>query len=118
MIIIQFLRKAIETEFDPSEDSPLSAAETALLEHATIIIPWLWRASQHGIQTDFAQNAVSILYIFLIQTSLWFLLQYRNVVDLNSEHLPADEDILKVLEASHSGIEVLEACILLLLLLI
>jgi hypothetical protein len=110
MIIIQFLRKAIETEFDPSEDSQLSAAESALLEHATIIIPWLWRASQHGIQTDFAQNAVSIIHLSLIQTSLWFLLQYRNVVNLDTEHLLADADILKVLEANPSGIEILEAC--------
>jgi hypothetical protein len=52
-IIIQFLSKAIDPGNEIAEAFDLSPAAIAVLEHAETIMPWLWRASQHGIQTEF-----------------------------------------------------------------
>ena len=106
-MIIHLLRKAIEMEVDLSKEEIPHAAEM-LLQHANIVIPWLWRASQHGIQSDFAQSAVNPWKYFLIQTSLWLLSHYRETDDLEREYDPIDDEIIKIIEANGSGMDVLE----------
>ena len=58
MTIIHLLKNTMETEVDLSQEE-VPHGEEMLLRHAKILIPWLWRASQHGIQSDFAQSAVN-----------------------------------------------------------
>lgn len=61
MGIVRLLRDAIETEVDNIElgdDYVVTQAESVILEYADIVLPWLWRASQNGIQSDFAQSMV------------------------------------------------------------
>ena len=56
--IIQLFQNALETEFNVSRETDVTRTEKMVLEHASIVIPWLWRASQHGIRSDFVQNMV------------------------------------------------------------
>ena len=58
MMVIHLLKNAMETEVDLSQEE-VSHGEEMLLQHANILVPWLWRASRHGIQSDFAQSAVN-----------------------------------------------------------
>ena len=60
MGIVRLLRDAIETEVDniDLDDYIVTLAESLILEYADIVLPWLWRASQNGIQSDFAQSMV------------------------------------------------------------
>jgi hypothetical protein len=58
MGIIEFLSEAIEPGDDSSEAFDLSYAAAAILQHAATIMPWFWRASQHGIQSEFILIAV------------------------------------------------------------
>lgn len=68
MGIISLVREAVESEIDPSlQDNGITPAEAEVLQHATIVIPWLWRASQHGIQSDFTQSMVIRSIIGLIE---------------------------------------------------
>jgi hypothetical protein len=61
MGIISLIRDALESEIDPSiQDDGITPAEAKVLQHAATIIPWLWRASQHGIQSDFTQSMVAL----------------------------------------------------------
>jgi hypothetical protein len=57
MSIIHILQKAIEVDVDIYGER-MTQAEEAVLEHSKIIISWLWRASQSGIQSDFVQSTV------------------------------------------------------------
>jgi len=59
--IIHLLRTAIETEVDNiglGNDNAVTQAEHVIVEYADIVLPWLWRASQNGIQSDFVQSTV------------------------------------------------------------
>ena len=61
MGIIHLLRDAIETEVDNADledDIAVTQAESIILEYPEIVLPWLWRASHYGIQSDFAQSSV------------------------------------------------------------
>ena len=61
MGIIRLLRDAIETEVDNidlGDDYVVTQTENVILEYADIVLPWLWRASQNGIQSDFTQSMV------------------------------------------------------------
>lgn len=58
MTIIHLLKSALETEVDLfQEEAP--QGEEMILKHADTLIPWLWRASQYGIESDFAQSVVN-----------------------------------------------------------
>ena len=61
MGIVHLLRNAIEIEvdnIDVEDDTGVTSAESAILRCADVVLPWLWRASHHGIQSDFAQSVV------------------------------------------------------------
>ena len=58
MTIIHLLKNAMETGVDLSQEE-VPQGEKMFLQHANTLVPWLWRASQHGIQSDFAQSAVN-----------------------------------------------------------
>jgi len=58
MTIIHILLLTIETDVDLSD--AVSSSEETLLEYNSVILPWLWRASHHGIQSDFVQNMVKL----------------------------------------------------------
>ena len=57
MWIIDILRNVMENESGPSEEI-LTPAEDVIFTHSNVIMPWLWSASQHGIQSDFVQSIV------------------------------------------------------------
>jgi hypothetical protein len=59
MTIIHLLKNAMETEVDLSREE-VPQGEKIFLQHANILVPWLWRASQYGVQSDFAQSAVNL----------------------------------------------------------
>jgi hypothetical protein len=61
MGIIHLLRNALEIDIDLSQETDVTEAEKTVLKYADVILPWLWRATQHGIQSDFAQNIVCFL---------------------------------------------------------
>jgi hypothetical protein len=63
MTIIHLLKNAMETGVDLSREE-VPQGEKMFLQHANILVPWLWRASQHGVQSEFAQSAVNLLKIF------------------------------------------------------
>jgi hypothetical protein len=107
-IIIQFLSKAIDPGNELSENFDLSHAAIAVLEHAETIMPWLWRASKHGIQTEFIMVMVLPIKILLIQTSFWLSSRYRPLDDLECENDPADEEVVKVMEGNLECIDLLE----------
>jgi hypothetical protein len=108
MIVIQLLAAVIVPEDESSELFDQSHGAAAILEHAATIMPWLWRASQHGIQSEFILITVFSIKMELIQTSFWLLSQYRHLDDLECENDPADEEILKVLEGNLECIDILE----------
>jgi hypothetical protein len=56
MVVTSILRGAIETDVD--SESEISRVEEIVLGFAGVVVPWLWRASHHGIQSDFVQNMV------------------------------------------------------------
>jgi hypothetical protein len=56
MVVTSILRGAIESDVDL--DSDMSRVEEIVLGFASVVLPWLWRASHHGIQSDFVQNMV------------------------------------------------------------
>jgi len=61
MGIIHLLRDAIETEadnIDLQDETAVTQAESVILKYADVVLPWLWRASHYGIQSDFAQSTV------------------------------------------------------------
>jgi hypothetical protein len=61
MGIIHLLRDAIETEVDNvdlEDDIAVTQADSIILEYPEIVLPWLWRASHYGIQSDFARSSV------------------------------------------------------------
>jgi len=61
MGIIHLLRDAIETEVDNVDlegENIVTPVESAILEYADIVLPWLWRASHYGLQSDLAQSMV------------------------------------------------------------
>jgi hypothetical protein len=107
-IIIQLLSKVIDPGNELSENFDLSHAAIAVLEHAETIMPWLWRASKHGIQTEFIMVMVLPTKILLIQTSFWLSSRYRPLDDLECENDPADEEIVKVMEGNLECIDLLE----------
>ena len=63
MTIIHLLKSALETEVDLFQEK-VPHGEEMILKHADTLIPWLWQASQHGIQSDFAQSVVKSLKMF------------------------------------------------------
>jgi hypothetical protein len=67
LCIISLVREAIESEIDPSQEDGITPAESRVFQHAAIVIPWFWRASQHGIQSDFAQSMVIFSITSLIE---------------------------------------------------
>jgi hypothetical protein len=92
--IIHILRDAFQLKENADvhlvKNAQLRRGESALLEHADTLLPWLWRASRIGIESDFAESLVFPSRKNLTKTSLWLIVQYLGVGDLEGDWGEAD----------------------------